>query len=71
MRHRPWLVVSWGAGLLLLVACGAGDAERGREGRAAGVGRWALAIHGGAGVPRESVDATRQREYLDALERAL
>ncbi len=35
-------------------------------------GRWSIALHGGAGViSKNAIDARRQQEYVQALQKAL
>jgi beta-aspartyl-peptidase (threonine type) len=68
-RHTGWLGL--GLGLLLLLA-GCAERPADAEGRPSNLqGRWALAIHGGAGVPRDSLDAEREAAYRTSLEAAL
>jgi beta-aspartyl-peptidase (threonine type) len=57
--------------LLVLLAC----SDRGREGadteQQAPVDRWAIAIHGGAGVIPKEMEVSQREAYLESLERAL
>jgi beta-aspartyl-peptidase (threonine type) len=58
----------------LCVACGTGDGieHQKTDGNDGGKAeRWALAIHGGAGVRKDSLDPEREQAYRVALERAL
>lgn len=68
-RFAVWFLL---ASLAILPGCGDGEPEArsGRPGDLDGQ-RWALAIHGGAGVARGSLSEERQRAYRSSLEGAL
>jgi beta-aspartyl-peptidase (threonine type) len=65
MRPALFILALLASGLLLAAA-----APQPAGTRPAGV-RWALAIHGGAGVIPKGMDAAKVKEYTDGLERAL
>jgi beta-aspartyl-peptidase (threonine type) len=52
--------------LMVVISCGPASERAGESGV-----EYALAIHGGAGVPRESLADEEQRAYLQSLEQAL
>jgi beta-aspartyl-peptidase (threonine type) len=64
---RRWVFVPF---LVVFLSCGAPSTGPGRQADVAPAA-WAIAIHGGAGVPRGSLEDLAQREYLESLERAL
>jgi beta-aspartyl-peptidase (threonine type) len=68
-RIAVWVVLG---ALAILGGCGSDDSDTrpGSPGERDGQ-RWALAVHGGAGVPHGSLSEERQRAYRGSLEAAL
>jgi beta-aspartyl-peptidase (threonine type) len=65
-RSFPWLLA-----VLIWVGCSGAPTESPAPVRDEAPLAYALAIHGGAGLPRGSLDEAEQREYREALSRVL
>lgn len=76
LTTRFFRFVGLGMALVLLTACGQGDAQPDANATPAAEPegpkvQWALAIHGGAGVISKSMEEDRKKEYVETLETAL